>query len=102
MSFIRWIKEAYDRTMPFHFIPDCFKTQWICIKVAKKDPWWLKDVPDKFKTQEIHEKAVRSDPKHLRFTPIHFKTEAMCNEPLKKSHGCWKMSLITLKHKKCV
>ena len=55
MSVICWIKEAYDRTMPFPFIPDCFKTQ---------DPWWLKDVPDNVKTQKIFEKAVRSDPNH--------------------------------------
>ena len=36
MYVIRWIKEAYDLTMPFYFIPDCFKTRGLCIKVVKK------------------------------------------------------------------
>ena len=51
--------------MPFHFTPDCFKTQGKCIKVVEEDQWWLKDVPDKFKTQEICDKEVHGDPRYL-------------------------------------
>ena len=81
---VRWIKEVYDRTMPFDLIPDCFKTQGMCVKVVEKDPWWLKDVPGKFKTHEIYDKAVRSDPNRLRFSPVHIKIQEICNEAIKK------------------
>ena len=84
MSVIRWIKEAYDRTKPFHFIPDCFKTQGMCIKVVQEDPWWLKDIPGKFKTQEIYDKAVRGDPHYLSVIPDHFKTQEMCKEAVQR------------------
>ena len=59
MSVIRWIKEVYDRSTLFHFIPDCFKTQGMCIKAVEENPRWLQDVPGKFKTQEIYEEMCK-------------------------------------------
>ena len=75
MSVIRWIKETYDRAVPFHFIPHCFKFQGMCIKIVEENPWQLKDVPDKFKTQEIYDQAVRGHPSYLKFIPDHFTTQ---------------------------
>ena len=37
MSVIRWIKETYDQTMLFWFIPDCFKTQGMCERAVEKN-----------------------------------------------------------------
>ena len=101
MSVIRRSKNAYDR-LSFHFIPDCFKTQRMCIKVVEEDPWWLKDVPDKFKTQEIYDKAVRGDPRYLELIPVHFKTQQMYIKALKKRHGCCGVSQIILRLGRCV
>ena len=64
--------------MPFHFIPDYFKTKGMCIKVVKEDPWRLNDVPGKFKTQEIFDKAVLSNSRHLEYISDYFKTQEMC------------------------
>ena len=61
MSVIRWIKEVYDRSMSFDFIPNCFKTQGMCIKAVQEYPSLLKDVPGKYKTQEIYDKVARAD-----------------------------------------
>ena len=63
MSVIRWIKEAYERTIPFYFIPDCFKTQGMCIKVVKKKKrWMLAPVPDYFKMREMCNDVVQKRP----------------------------------------
>ena len=55
--------------MPFHFTPDCFKTQGKCIK---------------FKTQEIYDKTVRGDPRYLEFISVDFKTQKMCIKAIEK------------------
>ena len=51
-------------TMPnaFHRIPDRFKTQRMCKKVAEADPANLGNVPNHLKTQKMYNKAVRMDP----------------------------------------
>ena len=36
------------RPKDFFLIPDHFKTQEMCIRAVKEDPWQLKDVPDWF------------------------------------------------------
>ena len=103
MSVICFIKEAYDCTMPFYFILDCFKTQGICIKVVRKKPWMLEAVPDYFKTREMCNDVVEKVPWALRYVPDCFKTQEMCAIMLlKKNHARWCMSLTVLKHKKCV
>ena len=37
----------------FLLVPDCFKTQEMCIKAVEVDPWQQKDVPDHFKTKNM-------------------------------------------------
>ena len=44
------------------FIPDCFKTQEMCIEALEVGLWQLKDIPDHFKTQDICDDAVRRSP----------------------------------------
>ena len=80
MSVIRWVKEAYDRTMPFCFIPDFLKTQGMCIKAAKKNPWMLEVVPDYFKMQEMCNDVVKKRPWQLKYVPDYFKTQEICND----------------------
>ena len=65
------------RTMPdtFHCIPDCHKTQEMCIKYVEIDPSFLVLVPDNFKTQEMCDKAVRKSPSSLLFVPDWFVTQ---------------------------
>ena len=84
MSVICWIKETYDRTMPFHFNPDCFKTQGMCIKVVVKKPWMLEDVLDYFKAQEMCNDAVKKRPWRLKYVSDYFKMQEMCNDVVKE------------------
>ena len=46
--------EEATRVRPavFFLIPDCFKTQEMCIRAVKVDPWQLIDVPDWFVIQQ--------------------------------------------------
>ena len=39
-------------------------------------------IPDHFKTEEMCNKVVRSEPYTLRYVPDHLKTQEMCNEAL--------------------
>ena len=43
-------------------VPDCFKTEDMCIKAVEKCTWLLKYVTDRFKTQEICNEAVPNHP----------------------------------------
>ena len=79
MSVICFTKGAYDCTIPFYFILDCFKTQGICIKVAQKKPWTLEAVPDYFKTREMCSDVVEKVPWVLRHVPDCYKTQEMCD-----------------------
>ena len=71
-------KDEYEimRTKPdaFHHIPDHFKTQKICIKAVRVDPFFLELIPDHFKTQEICDKVVKEDFSSLQFVPDWFVT----------------------------
>ena len=64
------------RTMPnaFHCIPDCFKTQEMCIKAVEVDPSFLRLVPDHFKTQKMCDDAVWGNSFSLQFVPDWFVT----------------------------
>ena len=73
----------------------------MCNKGVACNPWWLRDVPDHLKTQEMCIKAVEEDPHMLRDVPDQYKTQEMCEKAVKKIHGCWKLSLIILKYKRC-
>ena len=40
----------------FHYVPDQYKTQEMCGRVASKDPF-IVYFPDKYITQKIHDEA---------------------------------------------
>ena len=69
------MKEAYYRTMPFWLIPDCFKTQGMCIRVVEKRPWVLELVPPHFKTQKMCNDVVEKRPWQLFDVPDHLKMQ---------------------------
>ena len=56
-------------------IPDRFKTEEICIKVAEVDPLQLEHVPDHFKTQGMCDYVVWGDPFSLQYVPDWFVTQ---------------------------
>ena len=43
-------------------------------------PGWTKEIPGYLKTQEMCDKAVRMEPYSLEFVPDHLKAQEMCNE----------------------
>ena len=53
----------------FFFVPDCFKTQKLCIRALEVDPWALNDIPDYLKTQKMCNETVRNDPSSLQLVP---------------------------------
>ena len=65
------------------FLPDSFKTQEMCIKEVKEDPWDLLQVPDHFKTQVMCDNAVFEDPCSFQFVYDWFVTQKL----VKISHG---------------
>ena len=58
-----------------HRIPDCFKTQKMCIKGVEVGYFFSQLVPDYFKMQEIRDKAVKDDSSFLQFVPDWFVTQ---------------------------
>ena len=123
-----WLKDVPDKSKKqgiLEFIPDNFKTQEMCIKVAEENPWTLRCVPDRINTQGMCERAVESEPYTLAYVPDYLKTKEMCEwvveekleldcipdhfktqgcvkKLLKRTHGSWNMFLTFLKHKNCV
>ena len=59
----------------FYLIPDCFKTQEMCIKAVEADLWELDNVPDCFKTQKMCVATVSEDPYSLQHFPDWFVTQ---------------------------
>ena len=57
-----------------HRIPDCFKTQKMCIKGVEVGYFFSQLVPDYFKMQEIRDKAVKDESSFLQFVPDWFVT----------------------------
>ena len=49
-----------------------------------EDHGCLKYVPDQYKTQEMCERAIKDDPWALEFVPDHFKTQEMCDKAVSK------------------
>ena len=44
------------------YVPDQYKTQEMCDKVVKENPWMLEHVPDQFVTQKMCNEAVKKSP----------------------------------------
>ena len=59
----------------FFLIPDCFRTQGMCIKAVEKDPWQLYYVPDHFKAKEMYDKSVKDYFFSLQYIPDWFVTQ---------------------------
>ena len=60
-------------------VPGYFKTQEMCIKALKVDPWQLKFVSDYLKTQKMCDKTVKDDFYSLEFVPDWFVTQQQLN-----------------------
>ena len=86
------LRHAYDE----------FKTQEICIEAVEEVPHMLRYVPDNIKSPGMCEKAIEKWFRRLYYVPDHFKTPGKCESLLKKAHGHWCMSLISIRPKKCV
>ena len=56
-------------------VPDCFKTQEMCIKAVGTGSWQLCHVPDPFKAQGICDKAVKKCPFHWEYVSDLFVTQ---------------------------
>ena len=63
---------------------------------------WIKEIPGYFKTQEMCNKAVRMEPYSLEFVPDHLKAQEMCNEATCDNSQYFFLFLSVLKYKKCV
>ena len=64
-------------------VPDNFKTQEMCERVAEKYPPLFIYVSDWLKTWEMCNNTVRRQPWALRFVPDHFKTQEMCDDAVR-------------------
>ena len=59
-------------------IPDNLKTQEMCNKTMRIEPYSLAFVSDCFKTQEMYDKIIEIDPFILSHVSDHLKTQEMC------------------------
>ena len=62
---LRWITE----------VPSHLKTQEICNRAVRNNPWVLRFIPDHFKTDEMCNEAIEDEPETLDYVPDHFKTK---------------------------
>ena len=62
----------------FKAIPEHLKTQEMCKRAIKVDPYFLGYVRDCFKIQDMCNKAVPKRPNILEYVPDHLKTQEMC------------------------
>ena len=88
----RWIRE----------IPEHCKTPEMCSETVAQFSYALRYVPDHLKTQEMCNQAVRNNPALFFLVPDHFKTQEMYITGVEVDPWQLEISLITLKHKKCV
>ena len=113
----------YIRPSFLTLVPDNLNTQEICNEALCIHPWLLYSVPDYLKVQETCNEAIENSPwllfdvpdrsRNLRLsirpmhpprfnTSGHVKAQRACESTVKKTHGCWKMSLINSRWRKCV
>ena len=50
--------EVVRENPAFFLVPDCFKTQRMCIMALEAFPWQLNDIPDYFNTQRVCDDVV--------------------------------------------
>ena len=67
----------------FKAIPEHLKTQEMCKRAIKVDPYSLGYVRDCFKIQDMCNKAVPKRPNILEYVPDHLKTQEMCIKVIK-------------------
>ena len=59
------------------FIPDYFKTHYIC-ESGKKLLFAIIDVPDQCKIEQMHEKVILENPRMLECIANHYKNQEIC------------------------
>ena len=92
--------EKFPRVL--EFVPDHFKTHEMCNEAAEVDPHTLKHVPTHLRMHEMCKSALGKYLHPMRFIPDHLKAQEMCEKAVQKIHIYWVISLIILRHKKCV
>ena len=88
----RWIRE----------IPEHLKTQEMCDEAVRIEPRSLAYVHDRLKTENICNEAVQKDTYTLDDVPDHLKIQKIRDEAMRENPAAFFLSLIILKHKKCV
>ena len=78
---------------PLVYVPDKFKTQEMCIKAVKEDPWQLHYVPDQYKTQEMCNEAVCKEPYMLYYVPDQYKAQEICDAAVHRK--LWLLEYVT-------
>ena len=76
--------------------------QEMCNEAVCRAPETLEFVPDHLKTQEFCERATENELDTLGRIQDCLKTQKMCIKAAEVDHSSWKMSLIILRHMKCV
>ena len=74
----------------------------MCDEAVWTEPRYLAFVPDRFKTEDTCNEAVGRNTYTLGNVPDYIMTQKICNEAMGENLAAFFLSLIALKHKKCV
>ena len=85
-----------------HFFQNHLKSQKMCVEAVTKDLWSLEFVPDDRKSLEMCAEAVSREPWSLKCIPVYLKIEETCAGQCAKSHACYILFLMILRHWRCV
>ena len=92
----RCASSLYTITQQYHFfVPDCFKTQKLCIRALEVDPWALNDIPDYLKTQKMCDEMVRYDPSSLQLVPDWFVCQQQMDVWYDDEYWYWMIRLMS-------
>ena len=61
------------------YVPNCYKTQEMCVKAVNKCFFGFDSIPDPYKTREMCDRVVSEDPFLIVYCPDKYKTERMCD-----------------------
>ena len=91
-----------DKPYTLGLVPNHLEMQEMCNEAVCRAPETLEFVPDHLKTQALRERAAEDELDTLGLVPDCLKTQKMCIKTVEVDHSSWKMSLIILRHRKCV
>ena len=62
------------------FVPECYKTQEMCLKAVDACPFVFESAPNRYNTQETCDKAVSNDLFVLKYCLNIYKTQETCDK----------------------